>query len=217
VSDIFSDVDEEVRRERLQKLWERWGNAIIALAVLIVLAIGGWRAWQWYEAKRAAQAGAAFDAAVSLSEAGKHQDAEAALGKIAADSPSGYRILSRFREAAELAQRDRAAAVNAYDLLAADRSLGPTLQDLATVRAGLLLVDTAPLADLQRRLEPLTAADRPFRHTARELIALGAWRNGEFAAARRWFDLIMTDAETPTGTRGRIEMLIALADADGKG
>jgi hypothetical protein len=217
VSDIFSEVDEEVRRERLQKLWERWGAHIVALAVVIVLAIGGWRAWQWWELKRAAAAGAAYDAAILLSEAGKHQEAETALDKVAADSPSGYRTLARFREAAELALRDRQAAIKAYDALAADGRLGRTLQDLAAVRAGLLLVDTASLGELQTRLEPLTAADRPFRHTARELIALAAWRGGEIATARRWFDLIMTDAETPTGTRGRIEMLIALAEADGKG
>jgi len=217
VSDIFNEVDEEVRRERLQKLWERWGNYIIALAVLIVLAIGGWRAWQWYELKRSAESGAAFDAAITLAESGKHQEAETALNKIVVDSPSGYRTLSRFREAAELAQRDREGAIKAYDALAADRGLGQTLQDLAGVRAGLLLVDTAQLGEMQRRLEPLTAADRPFRHTARELIALAAWRSGEVTTARRWFDMIMTDAETPTGTRSRVEMLIALAEADGKG
>jgi hypothetical protein len=217
VSDIFSEVDEEIRRERLQKLWDRWGWTIMALAFVVVLAIAGWRGWQWWEAKRAAEAGAAFDAALTLSESGKHQDAEAALDKIAADSPSGYRTLARFREAAELAARDRQAAVKAYDALAADGRIGRTLQDLAAVRAGLLLVDTASLNELQTRLEPLTAAERPFRHTARELLALAAWRTGEVATARRWFDLIMTDTETPTGTRGRIEMLIALAQADGKG
>ena len=217
MADIFSEVDEEIRRERLHKLWERWGAHIVTLAVVIVLAIAGWRAWQWWDMKRAAEAGAAFDAAISLAEAGKHQEAETALEKIAADSPSGYRTLARFREAAELAVRDRQAAVKAYDALAGDGRLGRTLQDLAAVRAGLLLVDTAPLSEMQTRLEPMTAADRPFRHTARELIALAAWRNGDAAVARRWFDLIMTDAETPTGTRGRVEMLIALADADGKG
>jgi hypothetical protein len=217
VADIFSEVDEEVRRERLQKLWDRWGWAIIALAFVIVLAIAGWRGWQWWEAKRAAEAGAAFDAAITLAESGKHQDAEAAFDKIASDSPSGYRILARFREAAELALRDRQAAIKAYDALAADARLGRTLQDLAAVRAGFLLVDTGSFNELQTRLEPLTAADRPFRHSARELLALAAWRAGQVATARRWFDLIMTDSETPSGTRGRIEMLIALAEADGKG
>ena len=89
--------------------------------------------------------------------------------------------------------------------------IGRSLQDLAAIRAGLILVDTAPLADLNARLEPLTAPDRPFRHTARELLALGAWRTGDSAAAKRWFDLIATDTETPAGTRQRIEVLMTLS------
>jgi hypothetical protein len=217
VSDIFSEVDEEVRREQFKKLWERWGGFLVAAAVLLVVGVGAWRGWQYLETKKAQEAGAAFEAALTLSQRDKHEEAQAAFAKIAADSPAGYRILARFREAAELSLRDRPAAVKAYDALSADGSLGRTLQDLAAVRAGLLLVDTASVSEMQTRLEPLTAGDRPFRHTARELIALSAWRAGEVATARRWFDMIMTDTETPRSTRSRVEMLIALADAVGKG
>jgi hypothetical protein len=217
VSDIFHEVDEEVRREQLKKLWDRWGNYIVALAFLVVLGIAGWRGWEWWEAKKSQEAGAAFEAALLLAQAGKHDEAGAAFAKVAADSPSGYRTLARFREAAELSKRDREAAVKAYDALAADSRIGRTLQDLAAVRAGLLLVDSASLNEMQTRLEALTGPDRPFRHSARELIALTAWRAGYVAAARRWFDMIMTDNETPSGTRTRIEMLMALADAAGKG
>src|SRR5262245_39562608 len=167
--------------------------------------------------KKAQEAGTRFEAALATAQAGKHEEAEAAFAKIAADSPSGYRTLARFREAAELALRDRAAAVKAYDAMAADRGLGQTLQDLAAVRGALLLVDSGPAGDIQTRLEPLTEAKRPFRHSARELIALAAWRSGDVKTAKRWFDMIMTDAETPSGTRSRIEMMMALADADSKG
>ena len=217
MSDIFSEVDEEVRREQLKRLWDRWSGVIVAAAVLLVVGVGAWRGWQYLETKKAQEAGAAFETALTLSQEGKHDEAAAAFAKIATDSPAGYRVLARFREAAELTQRDPAAAVKAYDALAADPGLGRTLQDLAAVRAGLILVDNTVPSEIQRRLEPMTAGDRPFRHTARELIALSAWRAGEVATARRWFDMIMTDTETPRGTRSRVEMLIALADAVGKG
>ena len=82
------------------------------------------------------------------------------------------------------------------------------------MRAGLILVDTATLADLNTRLEPLTAKDRPFRHMARELLALGAWRTGDSATAKKWFDLIATDVETPSGTRQRIEVLMTLSGSE---
>ncbi len=211
MSDIFHEVDEEVRREKLQQLWERHSNLIVAFALLIVLAVAGWRGYEWWEAKKAAESGTAFEAAVSIAEAGKPAEAQAAFAKLAQDGSTGYRILARFRDAAQLGKSDPAAAVQAYSALAADSSLGQTLQDLALIRAGLIMVDSAPLADVTAKLEPLTAAGRPFRHTARELLALSAWRTGDRAAAKRWFDVIATDAETPAGTRQRIDVLMTLA------
>jgi hypothetical protein len=84
------------------------------------------------------------------------------------------------------------------------------MRDLARLRAGMLLVDTASNDQVRERLEPLTGADRTFRHTARELLAFSAWRSGNTEAARHWVDLIVTDAETPPSTRSRIDMLAAL-------
>ena len=215
MADIFHEVDEEVRRERLQKLWDRYSIYIIALAVLIVAAIGGWRGYEYWQAKQAAAAGVAFESALNLSEAGKHAEAEAAFAKVAAEAPAGYHTLARLRAAAELAQTKRADAVKAYDELAADTSLGATLQDLAAVRAGMLMVDSAPLSDMRRRLDPVAEPGHTFRHSARELLALSAWRNHDFTAARRYIDMIATDAETPPGTRARADVLSALIAADG--
>jgi hypothetical protein len=217
VADIFHEVDEEVRRERLRKLWEQYGSVFIAVALLIVVGIGGWRLYQWWDAKQAAEAGRQFEAAVHLSEQGKHDDAAAIFAKLAAEGTAGYRTLARFRAAQALASRDTPAAVKAYDALAADRGIGQSLQDLAEIRAALLLVDGAPYEELRTRLEPLTADDRPFHHTARELLALSAWRAGDQTASRRWIDLILTDPQTPSNIRTRVEMLMALTGGRAKG
>jgi hypothetical protein len=210
VSDIFQEVDEELRRERLKQLWDRYGNMVVALALLIVVGIGGWRGYQWWEAKQAAEHGAAFETALALSAEGKQSEAEAAFARIAAEGTPGYRTLARFREAGELVQRDPQGAVKLYDALAADPGVRAVLQDLAKVRAGLVLLDTAPLGDLRSRLEPLTASGRAFRHSAREILAFAAWRAGDTAAAREWSDMMLADAETPAGARTRIDMLKGL-------
>ena len=214
MADIFHEVDEEVRRERLQKLWERYSIYIIGGAVLIVAAIAAWRGYDYWQAKQAAAAGTAFESALALSESGKHAEAQAAFDKIAADAPAGYRRLARLRAAADLAETKPDEAVKAYDQLAADSSLGAPLQDLAAVRAGLLLVDKAPLSEMQRRLDVASGADRTFRHSARELLALSAWRNHDFAAARRYLDMITADGQTPPSIRARADVLSALIAAD---
>src|SRR5215212_5130904 len=93
VADIFQEVDEEVRRERLKQLWERHSNLIVAIAVLIVVAVGGWRGYQWWEAKKAAEAGAVFESAARLAAEGKQLEAEEAFARIAAEGAGGYRTL----------------------------------------------------------------------------------------------------------------------------
>ena len=217
MSDIFQEVDEEVRREQLKKLWDRYGNYVVAAAVLVVVVLAAWRGYQWWEAKKAAETGAAFEAAAALAEAGKHADAEAAYAKIVADGTAGYRHLARLREAAQLAQVDAKAAVAAYETIAADASVGPVLQDLAALRAGAMLIDTGSFDEARRVLEPLAGNDRTFRHTAREMLVLAAWRAGDASAAKRWFDVISTDVQTPSATRTRVEMLMALGATESKG
>jgi hypothetical protein len=215
VADIFQEVDEEVRREQLKKLWERYQNYVIAGAVLVVLGVGGWRGYDWWQTKKAAEAGTAFENAITLSEQGKHPEAEAAFAKLAANSTASYRALAQVRAAAELAQTDAKAAIAAYDKIAADTSIPPALRDLASLRGGALMIDNGSYADARQRLEPLTASDHTFHHTARELLAVAAWRAGDAAAARHWIEMINADPETPPDERGRAQMLDALMASGG--
>lgn len=210
MSELFDEVDEEVRREQLKKLWDQYSIYIIAGAILIVAAVGGWRGYQYLEAQKAAVAGAAFDAAIVLSDQNQHAEAEAAFDKIAATAPSGYRMLARLRAAAEVATRDPKAGAKLYDEIAADRSVGTEQQDLARIRAAGLLLDSDSYQNMLQRLEAATKPDATFRHSARELLALSAWRANDTAATRQWLDMIANDGETPSGLRSRAEALQAL-------
>lgn len=217
MADIFHEVDEAVRRERLEKIWQRYGTYIVAAALLAVAAVGGWRGYDYLQWQKAQEAGAQFEAAMTLAEAGKHQEAADAFAKVVKDGAGGYPVLARLREAAELGSRDPKAAVAAYDALAADSGIGQRFQDLAALRAGFLLVDTAPYNEMSRRLEPLAAPGRTFRHSARELLALSAWRHNDTTTARRWAEQIISDGETPGAIRSRVEVLIAMLPAAAKG
>jgi hypothetical protein len=210
VSELFDEVDEEVRRERLKQLWDRYSLHIIALAILIVAGVGGWRGYQYLEAKKAAEASAAFDRAVELSEQNKHSEAEIAFADLAAKAPSGYRMLARLRMAAEVAARDPQAAAKLYDDIADDSSVRAPERDLARIRAAQLLLDSTTYPNMLQRLEPATAEGSTFRHTAREMLALSAWHSNDATAARKWLDQIANDSDTPPSLRSRAEALQAL-------
>jgi hypothetical protein len=126
-------------------------------------------------------------------------------------------VLARLREAAQIARTDPKAAIKAYEEIAAEGTADQVMGDFAMLRAGYLLVDTASYGDLKTVLEPLTGANRAFRHSARELLALSAWKAGDTGAARQWADVILTDPQSPPGARSRAEVLSQLISAGGKG
>lgn len=210
MSEIFSEIDEDLRRERLKKLWERYSIFIVIGAILIIASVGGWRGYEYLQAKQAAEAGSAFEAAVTLSEEGKHAEAEAAFTKIAGGTSKGYVGLAALRAAAEAAARDPQAAAKLYDAISTNPGVPASEQDLGRIRAAALLMETEPYDAMRKRLEPAMGPDRTYRHSARELLSLSAWRANDVVAARQWLDMIGNDPQSPAGMRSRAEALQAL-------
>lgn len=211
--DIFREIEEDLRRDRLARIWQRHGALLVALAVIVVAAVGGWRYWEYSRDQAAAAAGARFAAAIELAREGKGAEAEKALEAVVAEAPGGYDTLARFRLATEAGKTDPAKGAAAFAAIASDASVGETLQGLARLRAGMLLVDTADPKEIASRLEGLAAPTSPWRHTARELLGLAALKAGDYAAAGRWFDQIVVDAETPSSLRQRTQLYLALVRA----
>lgn len=211
MSDIFREVDEDLRHEQYKKLWDRFGAYVIGLAVLIVVGVGGYKAWEWWEQSQAAATGDRFLAALELSEAGNHQEAIAALDALAVDGSGDYPMLATFRSAGEKAVAgDPEGAVAAYDSIAARSGLPPLVADLARIRAALILSDTLSPEELRSRIGDLAATGNPWRHTAREILGLAAYRANDLAAARTYFDEIVGDQESAQGVRQRAQLMLAL-------
>jgi hypothetical protein len=213
VADIFQEVDEEVRREQWQRLWQRYGRYATGGAVVLLLGIGGFIGWQQYSEHRAATRAQQFADAIALTGDADPAKSTAAFQQLAQGS-DGIAAAARFRLAAAKVQaKDITGAVATYDSISADASLAQPLRDAATLLAALQLADTAEPADLIKRLEPLTAATNPWRFSALELTALAAHRAGDIAKARTIYTLLADDLETPSDLRGRAaEMLEALKE-----
>ncbi|MCS6932774.1 MAG: tetratricopeptide repeat protein, partial [Acetobacteraceae bacterium] len=160
MSDIFQEVQEDLRAERARQFWRRWGIAFGVLAVLVAGAVGGWQAWRWHETRRAEAASLAFAEAQRAVE-GENPDFAAAgrrFAGIAEQSPAGYRVLARLRAAALLAEAgDRAGALALWDAVARDPATDPLWRDLAALMWALHGIATEDPAALAARLGPLVA------------------------------------------------------------
>lgn len=210
MSDIFREIDEEVRREKAAAFWKKYGNVLIALAVIAVAAVAGWQYWLHRESVASQAEGARLEAALKSSRDGNGAEAETALSELIQTAPAGYRQIARFRLAAETGKRDAAEGVTAFQALAGDASLPQLLRDLATLRAGMLKVDTGTYDEVRAMLEPLATPQGVWRHSAREFLGIAALKANRFEDAGRWFDAIVTDPQSPGAMRQRTNLYLAL-------
>lgn len=215
MGDIFREIDEELRQERYEKLWRRYGKYMIGAAIIFVLAVAGYQIWRQYDRSQREAESARFASAVTAMEQGRSADAQAMFSALARDTSSGYGTLARLHEAALRASSgDRDGAISVYDQLAADTSADKPLRELATILAALhrLGDDKADLAAIRAGLEPLAAANAAWRFSALELLGLIAQREGKTAAAKKHFQAIVDDPKAPRGARTRASQLLAIME-----
>jgi hypothetical protein len=208
---LAREIDEELRRERLLKLWERYGIHIIAAAVLVIAGIGGYKYYEHQRAQAAEWAGARL--AQAGREAGQSKKAEAhkTLEEIARSGPGGSAVLARLRLAAAEREAGKAAeAAAAYEAIAKDSGIDPLLADYAQLQAAMLRLDSASFTDMQNRLNALAADGNAWRFSARELLGLAAQKAGKLEEARAHFQRLLSDAATPSGIGERARVMLAM-------
>jgi hypothetical protein len=207
---IFREVDEDLRREQMTALLDKYGVYMLVGAAIIIAIVGGYNGYSWWSAKQAAENGAAYHRATQLIQDKKTPEAIAALTTIAAEKSGGYRTLAELEIAALHAQEGRKAdAVAAYDRVA-ENGADATLRDFARVQAAALRLDDADRAEIVKRLDGLNNANNPWRYSARELLALAAFRSGDSGESEKLFTQILTDGGAPAEFRGRAEAMLAL-------
>jgi hypothetical protein len=214
LSDIFDEVDEELRRDNVAKLWARYGKYVIALAVLVVLGTGGVVQWQKYQLHQREDEEARYAAALTLAQQGKDKDAADAFALIGREAGGGQATLARL-EAAALQERsgDVDGAIAAYDGIASDAAIDPLYRDVARLVWAQLSLKNGDPQPIIAKLAPLTAADNPWHPSALELTALAQLKAGNKAEARAIYERLAADLGSPQSLRTRAgEMITALAE-----
>lgn len=208
---LAREIDEELRREQLLKLWERYGTYVIAAVVVIIAGIGGYKYYEHRRTQAAETAGARFTTAAREAAQDKKAEAQKALEEVARTAPAGYSALARLRlAAAEREAGKTAQAATAFEAIAKESGLDPLLADYAQLQAAMLRLDSASWTEMQNRLNDLAAESNPWRFSARELLALAAQKAGKADEARTQYQRLLSDRNTPPSIGGRARMMMAM-------
>jgi hypothetical protein len=214
VTDIFREVEEEVRRERFEQLWKKYGDYVIAGAALIIIAAAGIQLWRVYEQRERIKASMTYSVAQQMLDAGAATAAASTFGKLADTGPSGYSELALLQKGNALyAAGNVSEAVDVYKQVAAKGD--PLLAPVARIRAAWATVESAPRSDLDTLLKPLLSPAGAWSPMAREVEAYADYRAGDTAKAQAEFKSISQDSQAPQAVRHRSEAMATYLAAGG--
>ena len=210
---LIREVDEELRRDQLKKLWEQYGTYFVAGAALILVGIGGNQWWQGRRVAAAEAAGARFEEALNLAGSGKTEDAQKALSEIAAGRRDSYAMLANLTLAGQAVKAGKTdEALTAYETVVSTAS-DQLIKDYARLQVASLKTDSADWTDMQNRLNDLIGDKNPWRFTARELLGLAALKAGKLDEARQTLGPLSADPRAPSAIRERASALMSIVVA----
>lgn len=215
---LIREVDEDLRQENMIRLWKKYGAVLVAGAVAIVLAVAGTEGWQAWQARQRQQASTRFDEAAAALKQGDKAKGQEILAQLAASGPDGYKVLALMKQGEQKAAAgDAAGAAALYDGVAAMAGVDEAYRHIAALKAAYLKVETADPAVVEAVARPLAAETSPWRHSARELLALVALRRGDRAQALDQWRKLADDPSAPAGIRGRAAEMLAALENGAKG
>ena len=214
VADIFEEVEEQLRSDRYIAIVKKtWPYAAAVAGAALAIALGIW-GFDNFQAGLQAKASESYNAGLEGLARGDKANAEKAFSDVAANGPRGYRTLALMQEGAlRLGDHKYTEAVALFDQgagVAPDKVLG----DSARLKAAFAAMDGGEtLAQVEARLQPLTAADHPFHLMAREGLAMARLAAGKTADAKADFTALTLAPDATDGSRARAQAALSLIDS----
>ena len=205
---LEDEVNEELRRQQLKSIWDRFGVYIIGFAVLIILSVGGNEIINHLNNRVSQRESNAFDNALNLIEKGNDSAGLDQLTKLA-EGKTGYKGLALFRLSSEsLTNGNYQEAVDYLKKASLDKTLTKNLRVFAKIKAGLILVDNGSFSEVDVLLKEVVENGGPFSFHAKEILALALIKNGRDLEAQEIFQEIANDASAPPVLARRAEIFL---------
>ena len=211
--DVFEQVEEELRSERYKRLARTWLPVVGGVLLVSLIAALAWWGWQSWETSKAEKAAVAYQTGLEALEAGNPVAADVAFAQAVDNGNAAYKSLALQQRAGVAVATNKIPEAIAFLDEAAKANGDELLADPARLKAAMLLMDTATLADIEARLTPLTEEGRPLRPFAQEALAMARLQNGQLPQARELFVLLSLGQDIPESIQEKASAAIAMIDS----
>lgn len=203
MSDFFTELEEDIREERIFTLWQKYGNMVIGLALAIVIGTAGYTLWKYIKHQNQIKGHISFSNSVDLLKQGKKEEALKAFQDLAKDG-GGYGKLAQLYEASLLPDPE-----DLYAKISKENARDPALSNLPKILlAGRFFNTTTAVAPL----EALSAPNNAWAPLSLELLALADLKKGDEASAAEQYIRALKESSLTANEQTRVGMMLSQID-----
>lgn len=208
MSDIFEEVEESVRKDKVAERWNKYGIFVWAAGLLIIAGVAYWEWSKGVEAKAVEARIERFESARQELLAGNYPEAQAAFKELM-DGDTKLSALSAhyLAQAYYEGNGDKAAAA---DILRATAAPEGPVERIALIKSAYLRADEMSLGELENYLGAMPEENTALGVLALELIAAKALKEGDLARARKEFSYLRFAPNSPPGVAQRAEIALSV-------
>ena len=201
---FLREVDEELRKDRVNQFVTRYGWLIVGGIVLLLAAIAGWIWWQARSEEQNAARGEALLEALDSMENNNRAAALPKINEIVEGGSEGYRAAALFaRASAEIEAGNNEAAIATLRSIAGNEDFAEPYRHAALVRQTALEFDSLQPRAVIQRLRALARPGNAWFGSAGEMVAVAQLKMGRPDLAGPIFARIARDENVPPTIRSR--------------
>lgn len=210
---LAREVDEEIQREKMRALWQKYRFAVIGFVVGVLLVTIGTEIYHSWREKVSLRESDAFENATILAYTGETDKAMGILEELATTGKTGYAPLAKLKlVGVYMAQNKMDQALNSLKALANDTDVPTPIRSVATITYVGHAFDQEKPADLQAMLKPLLGSNSAFAASAAELSAALYLKEGNTQEAVNVLNQALNNPEASQVVKQRLTQLLSVIE-----
>jgi len=210
LGDVFQEVDEDIRKDRIKSIWKRYRIFFILFLVSVIGAVCFNSFWTQYKLKKVEERSEKYFFAMDEVKVNAQKAADAL--KIFSDEESGssyHILLANLKEAAiRRSKNDLHNALNIYSNIL-ENNIEQAYKDFVQIQSAEVLMELGNLEEAKTILSNVSNTNTAFASIAKEYMGYMAMREGDLIKARNIFEELTQGAITPITIKNRVKEILA--------
>ncbi|MDG2186871.1 MAG: tetratricopeptide repeat protein [Hyphomicrobiales bacterium] len=207
MSNLFNEIDEDLRQEKLKGIWSKYRNSIFSSIIIVALILISSESYKYLTNSKIEKSGVIFSQIIENILQDNTEDAAININNLLNDGTKEYRNYAMIMKADLLISENNLISAEALYNEIIDSTKG-LLRDLAKLKLAYIKVDDSSYAEIELMLSQLLVEDNILYLFAKEVLALSAYKEGLYDQGINHAEEIMKNERTTTGMFDRANMML---------